>query len=281
MTDKLVSTEWLATHLADANLVILDASYHLPDTGRDAYEEYAKGHIPGAIYMDLPRLRNVDNPLPSMLPTASQFRHHIGALGVTETSHVVLYDNAPHITSARAWFIFHHFGLDNVSILDGGLSKWRAEGRVLEIGTFRRSPRQMSAKSERTDVRTLADVKSILETGSELLVDARGAGRFSGAEPETRPGLASGHIPGSVNLPYSRLFNADNTWKRGDALREAFAEAGVDLNRPLVTTCGSGITAAVVLFGAYLLGKEDVALYDGSWTEWGADPTTPKATGAA
>lgn len=281
MTEPLVSTEWLATHLADEDVIILDASYHLPDAGRDAYVEYGAGHIPGAVFMDLARLRDSDNPLPSMMPTATQFHRHVSALGVGDRSHVVLYDDAPHVTSARAWFVPRHFGLANVSILDGGLRKWQAEGRVLEKGHSHRPGQALSVRAERRDVRTLADVMTNLASKVEQVVDARGAARFSGEEPETRPGLASGHIPGAVNLPYTRLFNPDGTWKRGQALRDAFIDAGVDLSRPLVASCGSGITASVLLFGAHLLGKDDAALYDGSWTEWGASPATPKATGTA
>ena len=230
MTEPTVSTEWLATHLADDRLVILDASYHLPDSGHDAYSEYGAAHIPGAVFMDLGRLKDDDNPLPSMLPNANKAQHHLSSLGVGNDSHVILYDNSPHVTSARAWFMLRHFGFDNVSLLDGGLAKWRAEKRVLEKGHFRKAPQRLTLGKKRKDVRTLADVKANLASKGEQLVDARGPARFSGEEAETRAGLASGHIPGSVNLHYQRLFNADGTWKRGQALRDAFIDAGVDLD---------------------------------------------------
>lgn len=279
--EPLVSTEWLAAHLADAEIVLLDASYHLPESGRQAHEDYRNGHIPGAAYMDLARLKDDDSPLPSMMPSASHYRRHMGALGVGNDTHVVLYDDSIHKTSARAWVVLRHFGFDRVSIVDGGLGKWRAEDRPLEKREFAKLPRMLTAGKERDDIRTLAQVQALVSNGREQIVDARGAARFSGEEAETRPGLASGHIPGSANLPYTRLFNADGTWKRGQALRDAFVNAGVDLSRPIVTSCGSGITASALLFGAFLLGKEDMALYDGSWTEWGAHPSTPKATGTA
>lgn len=281
MTEPLVSTEWLATHLADENLITLDASYHLPDSGRDAYQEYITAHIPGAVFMDMTRLRDSDNPLPSMMPNADQFYSHVSALGVGNKSHIILYDDAPHVTSARAWFILRHHGINNVSILDGGLPKWRNEGRVLEKGMLHKPEQPLSRKPSLPDIRSKADVLANIASKAEQLVDARGHARFTGKEPETRPGLASGHIPGALNLPYTKLFTADGTWKRGDALRAAFEHAGIDLSRPMVTSCGSGITASVLLFGAHLLGKNDIALYDGSWTEWGADPSTPKATGPA
>jgi thiosulfate/3-mercaptopyruvate sulfurtransferase len=279
--DPLVSTSWLATHLADPDVLVLDASYHLPDAGRDAYAEYGAVHIPGAVFMDLARLRDSDNPLPSMMPKAGQFGPHMESLGLSDGTHVVLYDNAPHVTSARAWVVLRHFGIGRISILDGGMPKWRAEGRPLENGHAHRPSGKLRPGGERADIRSLAEIRANLETRAEQLVDARGVARFTGEDEETRPGLASGHIPGSLNLPYGKLFNPDGTWKQGQALKEAFVDAGVDLSRPIVATCGSGITASVLLFGLHLLGKEDTALYDGSWTEWGANPATPKAVGPA
>jgi len=277
----LVSTSWLAAHLADDDLLILDASYFLPDAGRDARAEHAAGHIPGAVFMDLARLKDDSNPLPAMMPDCDQFRAHAQALGLRNTGRIVLYDDAPHHTSARAWVMLRHFGFDDVSVLDGGLARWREEGRPLETGFTTPREGHINMLLERPDIRTLADVRANIDSGREQIVDARGPARFSGEEQETRPGLASGHIPGSCNLPYDRLFNADGTWKQGDALREAFTAAQVDLDRPMVTSCGSGITASALIFGAALLGKHDTALYDGSWTEWGADPATPKAVGPA
>lgn len=279
--EPLVSTEWLAAHLADPAVVVLDASYFLPELARDAAAEYAAAHIPGARFLNLAALRDDTSPLPSTFPTASQFLAHMTALGVSPDKHIVLYDDSPHVTSPRAWFVLRHFGFARLSILDGGSAKWRAENRPLESEPVDLQPAPPFPLVERADVRSLAEMKANLDRRTEQVVDARGPGRFSGAEPETRPGLPSGHIPGALNLPYGRLFNPDGSWKRGDALAQAFREAGVDLSRPVVTSCGSGITASVLLFGLHLLGKRDIALYDGSWTEWGSDPSTRKATGTA
>jgi thiosulfate/3-mercaptopyruvate sulfurtransferase len=278
--DELVSTEWLARQLGEPGLVVLDASAHLPDARRDARAEFAAAHIPGARYLDLDGLKDPTSPVPAALPTAEQFAARMSALGIGNGDRVVIYDDSAVRTSARAWFIGRLHGLD-VAILDGGLGKWRAEGRPLESGDPAPGSGQFVPRAGDGAVRTKADIAANLSSGSEQLVDARGAGRFTGAEPEIRPGMPSGHIPGSRNLPFAGVLKADGTFKDEAGLRAAFADAGIDLDRPVVTTCGSGVTAAVLLFAMHLLGKRDVALYDGSWSEWGADPATPKATGPA
>ncbi len=277
--DSLVSTEWLAAELGAADLRIVDASYFLPEHGRDAATEFADAHIPGAVFLNLKTVADTASPYPTMLPSTDAFTQAMQALGIGATARVVIYDASPIHSSARAWWMLRHFGFEEVAILDGGLAKWQAEHRVTESGDAAPLPATPSCLSPRGDVRTIADMRETLVGGAEQVLDARSAARFSGEEPETRPGVASGHIPGAKHLHYATLFNPDGTWKSRANLRTAFENSGVDLSRPIVTTCGSGITAAVLAFGAHLLGVE-TALYDGSWSEWGADPSTPKATGA-
>ena len=279
--ESLVSTDWLERELGAADLRVIDSTLFLPGEPRDARAEYEGEHIPGAVFLDIEEVSDSSNPSPHMLPSEAKFASRMASLGLRDGQRFVVYDNSPLHSSARAWWMLRSFGAHYVAILDGGLQKWKAEGRRLESG---RPQVRHGHFSPRLDERTVADKKAVtglIGAGSHEIVDARGAGRFTGEEPEPRAGLASGHIPGSRNLPQGRLFEADNRWKTGEGLRAAFDEAGVDLGKPMVATCGSGITACVLLFGAHLLGKEDMRLYDGSWSEWGADPATPKATGAA
>jgi len=279
--DSLVSTQWLADRLGEPDLVVLDASAHLPDAGRDAAAEFAAAHIPGARFLQLETFKDGESPVPAALPTAAQFAQRMADIGVRDGDRVVIYDDSAVKTSARAWFILRMHGVKNLAILDGGLGKWRAEGRALESGESTTDRGSVTPAPGPGEVRSKTDILANLSTRAEQLVDARGAGRFTGAEPEIRPGMDSGHIPQSRNMPFGQVLNADGTFKDEAGLRAAFANAGIDLSQPVVTTCGSGVTAAVLLFAMQLIGKHDVALYDGSWSEWGADPATPKATGPA
>lgn len=278
--DDLVSTQWLAERLGGPGLAILDASSHLPDARRDARAEFARAHIPGARFLDLASLTDPESEVPAALPTGAQFAERMSRLDISHGDRLVIYDDSAVKTSARAWFIARMHGAQ-AAILDGGLGKWRAEGRPLEsgeavalrVGSFASRPGEGF-------VRTKDEVLANISSSTEQLVDARGAARFLGTEPEPRPNMASGHIPGSANLPFGRMLKPDGTFRDAIGIRAAFADAGIDLDKPVVTTCGSGVTAAVLLFALHLIGKHDVALYDGSWSEWGADPATPKVTGA-
>jgi thiosulfate/3-mercaptopyruvate sulfurtransferase len=278
--EMLVSTEWLANELGANDLRVVDATYFALDPSRDTAADYEAGHIPGAVYLDLANLKDETNVLPGMLPSAEKFASRMQSLGLGDGSRIVLYDNSPHRTSARAWYMFRMFGVNTVAILDGGLPKWIAEGRPLETGKVVLRHRHFTVWRDGSMVRDLGQMKANVASKAEEVVDARSAARFTGEEADPR-GLASGHIPGSKNLPYSDLLNADGTFRRRDELRAAFDAAGVDMAKPLVTTCGSGVTAAVVSFAAALLGKEDGGLYDGSWSEWGLLPDTEKEIGEA
>lgn len=280
--DALVSTEWLAEELGSPGLIVLDASYTSTLPGappRDPRAEHLAGHIPGARFLDLDTLVDEASALPSTMPPPEKVAERLSRLGVNAGDRIVLYDDSAHHTACRAWWVLGMAGLD-ASILDGGLAKWKAEGRPLATGAGTGVPGSLSAGAPRADVRTLADMRANLASGAEQVADARSAPRFTGAETDGRPGSAPGHIPGSRSTPCTQFFEADGTWKRGAALRAVFDQAGIDLDRPLVATCGSGITAAVIVFAAHLLGHR-AALYDGSWSEWGSDPATPKAVGAA
>ncbi len=278
--ETLVTAGWLAGEMGASDLRIVDATQFLADHGRDALSEYEAGHIPGALFMDLAGLADSDAAGFNMLPPPEKFASRMQSLGLGDGSRIVLYDNSPLKSAARAWFMLKMYGAHHVAILDGGLAAWIADDRPLESGITSRRHRHFTAWRDASWLRDKQQVTDSLRTKLTQIVDARPAERFAGTAPEPRAGIMPGHIPGSVNLPYSQLFNTDGTWKRGASLRAAFTEAGVDLERPVITSCGSGITAAVLLFGMHLLGKTDVSLYDGSWAEWGADPHTPKETGA-
>lgn len=279
--DSLVTTDWLAQRLAEPGLVVLDASSHLPDAKRDARAEFAEAHIPGARFLDLATLTDPDSPVPSAVPAGAQFTERMQALGVNDGDRLVFYDDSAVKTSARAWFIARMHGVREVAILDGGFGKWRAEGRALEGGAPAVERGRFTASPGAGTVRLKSDMLANLGRKFEQVVDARGRARFTGEEQDFRPGIAAGHIPGSRNLPYGLLFAHDGTYAQTKDLKRAFEEAGIDFDRPVVTTCGSGVTAAVLLFALHLLGKQDAALYDGSWSEWAADPGIPKETGPA
>jgi thiosulfate/3-mercaptopyruvate sulfurtransferase len=279
--DMLVSTEWLANELGASDLRVVDATQYMPDDPRTALAEYGAGHIPGAVFMDLANLVDSNSPVDNTLPPPEKFASRMQSLGLGDGSRIVLYDDSPIKSAARAWFMLTMFGAYDVAILDGGLAKWKAEGRPLTQGKEVLRHRHFTVWKDDKAVRTKTDVAANIANAAEEVVDARSAARFTGMERDPRPGMAPGHIPGSKNLPYGELFDADGTYKTGAALKAVFDAAGVDMTKPMVTTCGSGMTASVIAFGARLLGKKDIALYDGSWAEWGADPATEKATGAA
>lgn len=278
--DALVTTEWLAGELGAADLRVADASWFLPEHVRDARAEFARGHIPGAVFLDLDAFADKRDPLPSMLPPPEQLASRMQALGLGDGCRIVLYDDSPLHSSARAWWMLTAFGTPDVAILDGGLAKWKAEGRALEQGAAAPRPRHFTVRHAPTGVRSLDQVRAAVADHSEQIVDARSPARFAGLEPEPRPGVEPGHIPGSRNLPYADFFHPDGIWKRDVTLRAVFGGEGVEVERPILATCGSGITAAVIAFAVHLLGHK-ATLYDGSWAEWGGDPATPKAKGAA
>ena len=275
--ESLVSTEWLAVRLGEPDLVPVDCSWFLPSFQRDPKVEFLERHIPGARFFDIDEVADRFDLAPHMLPGAEQFGRAMEALGVGSGDRIVVYDNSPHHVSARGWFTFRHFGARQVAILDGGLGKWVGEGRPVESG----EPKSRKAAFE---AREGGDVvaKSQILAGLDLpLLDARGRARFEGSEPDPRGGVTAGHIPGARNLPSAELYNADGTFKSVDELERLFAEAGVEPRNPFVASCGSGVTACSLLFAAHLLGNDRNRLYDGSWSEWGADPATPKALGPA
>ncbi|HEX8643122.1 MAG TPA: 3-mercaptopyruvate sulfurtransferase [Allosphingosinicella sp.] len=279
--ESLVSTDWLAGELGAADLKVVDATLFLPGSGRDARVEHEAGHIPGAVFMDLDAVADPASALPHGWPPSHVFASRMRTLGLGDGDRIVVYDNSPLHSAARAWWMLRSFGAKKVAILDGGLGQWQAEGRPLEGGAALARGGHFTPSAADGAIVDKAFVAALIGSSEVEIVDARPGSRFRGEEGEPRPGVAPGHIPGSKNLPQSELFEADGTFKRGEALRGAFERAGVDLARPMVTTCGSGVTACVLLFGAHLLGKEDMRLYDGSWSEWGADPSAPRAMGTA
>lgn len=276
--DSLVSTEWLASELGASDLVVLDATRHLPAAGRDAAAEFAEGHIPGARFFDLARLVDDTSDVPQALPRPEQLAMELARCGAGPNSRIVFYDDSAVKTAARAWFLCRAHGLSNVAILDGGLAKWKAEGRPLESGGANVARAQSFSLPAPTRIRFKADMLANIDRCAEQVLDARDAGRFTGTTVDAVHGQPSGHIPGSSNLPFMNLFRDNGTFRSPDELRNALADAGIDPERPVVTTCGSGVTACVLLFALHLAGRDDTALYDGSWLDWGSDPATPKAT---
>ena len=276
--ESLVSTGWLAEHLGELDLVVVDSSWHMPATGRSGRDEFLDAHIPGARFLDIDAVSDRSNPAPHMLPTADQFGQTMQALGIDRTDRVVVYDNSPIRTAARGWFMLRHFGAEQVAILDGGFQKWLAEDRPTESGEPPRRTSRFEPEENRGGVVTKQQILSGEVTG---LADARGKPRFEGSEADPRPGVAPGHIPGARNLPFGSLYNEDGTFKSPGEIRRLFADARIDPDRPFVASCGSGVTANSLIFAAHLLGGDSARLYDGSWSEWGADPATPKVTGPA
>lgn len=277
----LVSTEWLAQHLKDPDLRVLDASWYLPDMGRDGRAEYDAGHIPGARYFDLDDVSDNRSDLPHMAPPVEKFMSRMRAMGVGDGHQVVVYDGAGLFSAARVWWLFRLMGKDDIAVLDGGFAKWQAEGREVEDMPPVLRDRHMTVRRQAHMVRDVTQVSAAAKLRDTEIIDARSPARFRGEAPEPRAGLRAGHIPGSKNVYYRDLLNDDGTMKGPDALRAVFDAAGVDLGKPAITTCGSGVTAAILSLAMSRMGKDDHSLYDGSWTEWGQFPTLPVATGDA
>jgi thiosulfate/3-mercaptopyruvate sulfurtransferase len=277
----IVSTDWLAGQINSPDIRVVDASWYLPASRRDPRAEFLAAHIPGAVYLDLDRVSDQTSSLPHMMPAPEQFAREVGSLGIGSAHHVVVYDGSgANLSAARAWYMFRVFGHDRVSVLDGGMGKWRKEGRPVEAGEARVSPARFTARFNPRMVQDIADLQSNLTRQGAQVVDARSPGRFSGSEPEPRPGLRGGHIPGSRNLPYGTLVSADGTLLPAAELVRRFQAAEVDLDRPIVTSCGSGVSACAILLALETLGHRDYAVYDGSWTEWGGREDTPVARGS-
>ena len=275
--DTLVTTEWLARNLGEPDLAIVDSSAFMPADGRDPAAEFIAAHIPGARFLDINQVADRTNRAPHMLPSAAEFAAAMTGLGVGSSDRIVVYDNSPLRTAARGWFMFRHFGAERVAILDGGLQKWLSEGRPIESGEAQKRKARFEALELDSEVVSKEDLPGI---GIPIL-DARGRARFEGSEADPRPNVAAGHIPGAKNLPFASLYREDGTLKPDEELRAAFDALKIDPAQPFVASCGSGVTANSIIFAAHRLGGRRGKLYDGSWSEWGADPATPKETGPA
>jgi thiosulfate/3-mercaptopyruvate sulfurtransferase len=272
---SVVTTGWLAEELGAPDLRVLDGTWHMPQLRRDARAEFAQGHIPGAVFFDIDAIADPTTTLPHMLPTAEAFAAAVGDLGVGSGDRVVVYDTRGVVSAARVWWTFRVFGHESVAVLDGGLRAWKAGGRPLETGAPTPPRREFHARRRPELVRDLDAMRRNLATRAEQVLDARSRGRFAGTEPEPRPGLRGGHIPGSLNLPYETLYRPDGTLLPPEGLRAAIEAAGVDLGKPITTSCGSGVTASVLALALHLAGVPRVAVYDGSWTEWASQHDTP------
>lgn len=277
----LVSTDWLAAHMKDPDLRILDGTMFMAAEGRDGRAEYEAGHIPGARFFDIDEISDARSDLPHMAPPVEKFMSKLRAMGVGDGHQVVVYDAKGLFSAARVWWLFRLMGQENIAVLDGGFPKWQAEGRAIEDMPPVIRDRHMTVRRQNHMVKDVTQVSAAAKLGDYEILDARAAARYRGEVPEPREGLRSGHIPGSKNVPYTSLLNEDMTMKDPDELRAILAAAGVDMAKPVITSCGSGVTAAVINLALERIGKTDHALYDGSWTEWGAFPTLPVATGEA
>lgn len=277
----LVSTDWLAAHLNDPDLRILDASWHMPASGRDARAEYEAAHIPNARFFDIEAISDKRSALPHMAPPVELFISRMRAMGIGDGHQIVIYDNSDVRSAARVWWTFRLMGKKDVAVLDGGFAKWQAEGRPVEDLPPVMRDRHITVQRQAGLVRDVTQVAAASKLGDYNIIDARAPERFRGEVDEPRPGLRAGHIPGAQNLPFGRLYNADGTMKDPDAIRAEFEAAGIDLSRPAITTCGSGVTAAILSLALERIGHQDHSLYDGSWTEWGSFSDLPIATGDA
>ncbi|MEM7569704.1 MAG: 3-mercaptopyruvate sulfurtransferase [Pseudomonadota bacterium] len=277
---SLVSTDWLAAHLDAPDVRIVDASMHLPDAGRDPRAEYDDAHIPGAVYLDMASLTAGAQDPGDKLPPFEKFASHMRKLGIGDGNRIVMYDNSAIASAFRGWWLLRYFGHSDVAVLDGGLVKWQAEERPVDFLPPPERLRHFTPRINSFALRSRDQMLSNIESKAEQVVDARSAERFSGATPEPRPNMRAGHIPGAMNVPYSALFKPDNTFKDDTDIAAAFESAGIDLTKPIVTTCGSGVTASVLAFALEKIGAREVALYDGSWADWGGRSDTPIETRA-
>ncbi len=275
----LVTTDWLAGELGKPDLLVFDATKYLPNEPKDGRTEFRAAHIPGARFFDIDEIADPDTDLPHMVPAPGRFARLMGALGVATTARVVFYDQKGLASAARGWWLMGLFGHDQAAVLDGGLPKWRREGRKTEAGDpTPASPATFRPDYRATRLRGVGDVLANVRSQAELVLDARAAGRFTGEIPEPRAGMRSGHMPGAASLPYTDLLNPDGTFRPATDLKARFAQAGVDGSRPVVTSCGSGVTACILTLGLRLADLPEGAVYDGSWTEWGGRPDTPVET---
>jgi len=274
--NALVDTAWVAAHLDDPKVRIVDASWHLPPTGRNGHDEYREAHIPGAIYFDIDAISDPDTTLPHMMPTAEAFSAAVGGLGIANNHRVIAYDSEGLFSAPRVWWMLRAFGHDNVAVMTGGFRIWKSEGRPVSDEPPTPSATEFNAQLNTDMVRSLAQMHANMDSGGELVLDARAANRFAGTEPEFRPGVRPGHIPGSGNLPYSEIVDAEaGAFVSSGDLRNAFDTHGATGTQPITTTCGSGLTACILGLGLHLIGRDNWAVYDGSWTEWGGSEDTP------